>query len=72
MDLYAVVKVVHKINDHTFDFSIPWASPYSEVYQALEDIKAQVVKMEENAKTLAAQQAAAAQENAGVSVETVS
>ncbi len=58
MDLYAVVKVIHTIENRIYDFGIPWAAPYEEVYKALEDIKAQVVQMEENAKALAAKQSA--------------
>ena len=69
MDLYAIVKVVHAIETRIYDFGIPWAAPYEEVYKALDDIRAQVVKMEENAKALADQKAAeqgAANVEAGV------
>jgi hypothetical protein len=68
MDLYAIVKVVHAIETRIYDFGIPWAAPYEEVYKALDDIRMQVMKMEENAKALADQKTSqdAAKADAGV------
>jgi|KBSMisStaDraftv2_1062788.scaffolds.fasta_scaffold01125_8 hypothetical protein len=69
MDLYAIVKVVHAIENRIYDFGIPWAAPYEEVYKALDDIRMQVMQMEDNAKALAVQKANAedaAKTDAGV------
>lgn len=61
MNLYAAIKIIHAIENRLYDFSLPWAASYEEIYQAIDDIKAQIVQMEANDKARKAEAAAAAQ-----------